>query len=84
MVQKARKQGSNYKGKCNSSIFSTRITTKVLNIGLLHFPLLFDPCSLLFTPLLPSNPIYHQLSHRMFVVTCFMEFCSYDCQAKDI
>ena len=41
VVYKARKQGSNNKGKCNSSIFSTQIIlypTKVLNIGLIHFP----------------------------------------------
>ena len=38
----------------------------------------------LFPSLLPSYPIYHQLSHRMFLVTCFMDFCSYDCHAKDI
>ena len=51
MVQKARKQGSNNKGKCNSPIFSTFVeyyVIHVLNIGLLHFPLLLDPCFLAF------------------------------------
>ena len=36
--------------------------TKVLNIGLTR--IIVDPCSLPFTPPLPSNPIFHQLSIR--------------------
>ena len=48
----------------------------MLNIGLLHFPLLpLSLVSLLFTPLLPLNPIYHQLSHkRMFIVTNLLRY----------
>ena len=46
----------------------------VLNIGLIHFPLLLDPCSL---PFYTTNPIYHQLSHReCFLYTCFIAFYS--------
>ena len=67
-VKKARNQGSNNKGKCNNPIFWTQIKSTcdilqiVLNIGLL---LIIRPLfTCFFTPLLPSNPIYYQLSHR--------------------
>ena len=35
-----------------------------LNIGLFHFSLSFNPCFPAFYTTMPSNPIYHQLSHR--------------------
>ena len=53
------------KERCNILYLAheQHMPTDVLNIGLLHFPtdeILF-PC--FFTPLLPSNPVCHQLSH---------------------
>ena len=54
----------------------------MLNIGLFHFPLL-EPCSFLFTPPLPSNPICHQLSHReCFLFTCFIDYYSYPIMSR--
>ena len=49
-------------------MFSRRITYKSAHIGLLNFLILLDPY---FLSLVPSNPIYHQLSSlRIFFVTC--------------
>ena len=64
MVYKVRKQGSNNKGKCNSPIFSIFVgyyVIRLLNIGLLHFPLLIDPCILVFYT---TRVLFIQLSHK--------------------
>ena len=74
-VYKVREQGLNDKEKRNSPIFNPAhivghtLFMQVLNIGLIRFSLSLVP--LFFTPLLPSNTICHQLSHR----ECF--FISY-------
>ena len=47
---------------CMNNVLSYNVCW--LNIGLFHFSLSFNLVSLLFTPPLPSNPIYHQLYHR--------------------
>ena len=78
---KRRKQGSNKKGKCNSPIFLPFVGHYVVclrNIGLLHFPLLFDPCFLPFyTTIAFQSYMPPTLSHRMFLLLVLLAINAY-------